>query len=235
MKRRRRSLDVFGQATVVCVLAFFVGCTPAGDGDIDHEGTPMSNSDWVDEMIQFCKAPVELRIPRVRAADGGCLGPGEQGWIVIRLLNTSDQEIRVRTAGYLGKGAPARDHSLPLGPHALGVAVGQLTCEFLDAEGNVVTRQALAPPDDPVVLLPRTRESASWPPECARDLWRPVTAPEKAGIYTLRLHLDTQQAMRTICRTLNLAVRPAAPIPTIVAEVTADNIVISSGPESGDR
>jgi len=232
MKRTRRSLDVLGQVIMVCVLALFVGCTPARDGDTDHEGTPMSNDKWVDAMTQFRRAPVELGVECVCAADGGFLGPGEQGWIAIRLSNTSDQEIRVRTAGYLGKGARARDRSLPSGPHGYGAAVGQLTCEFLDAEGTVVSRQVLAPPDDPVVLSPRTRESASWPPDWTRDLWRPVTAPEKPGVYALRLHLDTEQAMRTIGRTRNLR---SGRIPSIVADVIVDNIVISGGPGSGDH
>ena len=151
--------------------------------------TPGSTGRW--------NRSLDMRIKLIASRIDGALVPGEHGWCVVSLHNTSKQVITFRTVVFSGKGDAEQTPSAIgfSGFHGIGVAA--LTARwFIDRAPDFLGLggewQTLAPPDNPVTLAPGE----------IVEFARLIQAPTEPGVYTLRVRLDTRDAARA-SRTAN--------------------------------
>jgi len=138
--------------------------------------------------------PLELHVALVAGPDGGSLMAGGTGWLSLRIRNPGKDAVDISTAYSLAWAGPRLTPSYSGDDQFYaGFELGQLTCEFVNSDGKVIHTMHLSPPDDPLALGP----------EEATEVWRSIRAPEKPGVYRLRVRLDTLTATAIWSQTLS--------------------------------
>jgi len=166
----------------------------------------------VDGIAYARRCPLALEVSVVAGADGEWLRAGEEGWLVIGLLNTTDVSLRIHTFLEAGKGWKAKAASYHSAAHYSGFGLASLVAEFHQAGGARVCRRPLGPPDTPLDVQPHGRVV----------LCRAVRGPSAPGLYRLRVVLDTSDVLRAASTLNNLAfedIGPALKAETTIAEV----------------
>jgi hypothetical protein len=203
MNYNLRFLFVAYVAGSFCVM-FFFGTAFCGYSQQKDEKIP----DAGPAISELPRGDLCMKIELV-AGEGGQLAAGESGHLLVWIGNISKKSACVLTIVLCGKGGV---ECVPSGgdinPY-FGMSLATFVCIWT-RDGKEIERQVLDAPDDPLELVP----------EQSRQVVRSIRAPATAGVYGMRVTLNTTEAWNSAVKTHNsvmgiMATKPVSLVATL--------------------